>query len=104
RKAKEEQNLGKLMSSAFKTYARDSALDYTVAEQSVDTFAIDVTGCRYAEFYKELGEPDLGFLLVCTADFPVAEGIGPDIELTRTQTIRQGGSHCDFRYKRAAKA
>jgi L-2-amino-thiazoline-4-carboxylic acid hydrolase len=92
------------MSSAFKTYARDSALDYTVVEQSEDSFAIDVTGCRYAEFYKELGEPELGFLLVCTADFPTAEGIGPDIKLTRTQTIMQGASHCDFHYKRVGKA
>ena len=102
--AKQEHNLGKLMSSAFKTYARDSALNYTVVEQSEDTFAIDVTGCRYAEFYKELGEPELGFLLVCTADFPTAEGIGPDVKLTRTQTIMQGASHCDFRYKRSGKA
>jgi L-2-amino-thiazoline-4-carboxylic acid hydrolase len=103
RQAKQEQNLGKLMSSAFRTYARDSALDYTVVEQSEDAFAIDVTGCRYAEFYKELGEPELGFLLVCTADFPTAEGIGPDVKLTRTQTIMQGASHCDFRYHRTGK-
>jgi hypothetical protein len=41
--------------------------------------------------------------LVCTADFPTAEGFGGDIELTRTQTIMQGASHCDFRYKRAGK-
>ena len=58
------------------------------------------TRCRYAEFYKELGEPELGFLLVCGADFTTAEGFGPDIKLTRTQTIMQGASHCDFRYKR----
>ena len=64
-------------------------------------FEIDVTGCRYAEFYKELGEPELGFLLVCGADFTTAEGFGPDIKLTRTQTIMQGASHCDFRYKRS---
>jgi len=101
--AKREQNLGKLMSSAFKTYARDSALDYTVVEQSEDSFAIDVTGCRYAEFYKELGEPELGFLLVCTADFAVADGFGDDVELTRTQTIMQGADHCDFRYRRVKK-
>ena len=101
--AKQDQNLGKFMSSAFKTYASDSALDYTVVEQSEDAFAIDVTGCRYAEFYKELGEPELGFLLVCTADFPTAEGFGSDIKLTRTQTIMQGASHCDFRYKRSGK-
>jgi hypothetical protein len=101
--AKQERNLGKLMSSAFKTYSRDDALDYTVVEQSEDAFAIDVTGCRYAEFYKALGEPELGFLLVCTADFPTAEGFGPDIKLTRTQTIMQGASHCDFRYQRTGK-
>jgi hypothetical protein len=49
---------------------------------------------------KELGEPELGFLLVCSSDFPFAEGFGPDIKLTGTQTIMQGASHCDFRYRR----
>jgi hypothetical protein len=99
-RAKNEQNLGKVMASGFATFARDDALDYEVIEQSEDAFAFDVTGCRYAEFYKELGEPELGFLLVCSADFPMAEGFGPDIKLTRTQTIMQGAGHCDFRYKR----
>ena len=100
RRTKNERNLGKIMASAFATYAREDALDYRVIEQSQDAFEIDVTGCRYAEFYKKLGEPELGFLLVCSADFPTAEGLGPDIKLTRTQTIMQGASHCDFRYKR----
>ena len=101
RRMKNERNLGRIMASAWATYAREDALDYRVIEQSQDAFEFDVTGCRYAEFYKELGEPDLGFLLVCGADFPVAEGLGRDIELTRTQTIMQGASHCDFRYKRS---
>jgi L-2-amino-thiazoline-4-carboxylic acid hydrolase len=100
-RTKNEQNLGKVMASAFATYARDDALDYKVIEQSQDAFAFDVTGCRYAEFYKELGEPELGFLLVCSADFAMAEGFGPGIKLTRTQTIMQGAGHCDFRYKRS---
>jgi L-2-amino-thiazoline-4-carboxylic acid hydrolase len=82
------------------TFVREDALEYRVIEQSQDAFEFDVTGCRYAEFYKELGEPELGFLLVCSADFPMADGFGPDIKLTRTQTIMQGASHCDFRYKR----
>jgi hypothetical protein len=100
RRTKNDENLGKIMASAFATYAREGALDYRVIEQSEDAFAFDVTGCRYAEFYQELGEPELGFLLVCSADFPTAEGLGPGITLTRTQTIMQGASHCDFRYKR----
>ncbi|WP_024513679.1 L-2-amino-thiazoline-4-carboxylic acid hydrolase [Bradyrhizobium sp. Tv2a-2] len=99
-RAKNDKNLGKTMASAFATYARDDALDYSVIEQSQDVFEIDVTGCRYAEFYKELGEPELGFLLVCGADFDTAAGFDPDIKLTRTQTIMQGASHCDFRYRR----
>lgn len=99
-RTKNETNLGTAIASAFATYARADALDYSVIEQSRDAFAIDVTGCRYAEFYKELGEPELGFLLVCSADFTTAEGFGPDIKLTRTQTIMQGADHCDFRYKR----
>ena len=99
-RTRKEENLGKVMASAFTAYARDDALDYQVIEQSQDAFAFDVTGCRYADFYKELGEPELGFLLVCTSDFPLAEGFGPDIKLTRTQTIMQGASHCNFRYRR----
>jgi L-2-amino-thiazoline-4-carboxylic acid hydrolase-like protein len=99
-KAKNEANIGKAIASAFKTYARDDALDYRVQEQSEDAFAFDVTRCRYAEFYKELGEPELGFLLVCSADFDTAQGFGDDVKLTRTQTIMQGAGHCDFRYRR----
>lgn len=101
RQRKNEKNLGTLMASAFATYALGEALDYRVIEQSPDAFEFDVTGCRYADFYKEMGEPELGFLLVCSADFSTAKGVGPDIELTRTQTIMQGASHCDFRYKRS---
>ena len=102
--SKNEKDLGKLMASGLATFAREDALDYRVIEQSPNAFEFDVTGCRYAEFYKQLGEPELGFLLVCSADFPMAEGFGPDIRLMRTQTIMQGASHCDFRYKRFTDA
>jgi L-2-amino-thiazoline-4-carboxylic acid hydrolase len=95
-----DKNLGETMASAFTTYAAGDALDYQVREQSEDAFAIEVTRCRYAEFYKALGEPELGFLFVCSADFAVTEGFGPDVTLTRTQTIMQGAPHCDFRYRR----
>jgi hypothetical protein len=93
-------NVGDKVASAFEMYAAGDALDYDVVNQSPDAFEINVTGCRYAQFYKQLGVPELGFLLVCSSDFPVAEGFGPDIKLTRTQTIMQGASHCDFRYTR----
>ena len=93
-------HLGRVMESAFATYARGNALEYKLVEQSEDGFGVDVVACRYAEFYKELGEPELGFLLVCDLDYATAEAFGPELKLTRTQTIMQGASHCDFRYER----
>ena len=99
-RAKQSRHVGENLTLAFASFAKGDALDYSVRGQSEDTFEVDVTGSRYAEFYKELGEPELGFLLVCSSDAPFAEGFGSEIELTRTQTIMQGASHCDFRYKR----
>jgi len=101
--SRKDKSLGNAVAAAFTAYGKDDALEYNVIEQSQDAFAIDITRCRYAEFYKELGEPELGFLMVCTADFRVAEGFGGDVTLKRTQTIMQGASHCDFRYSRKGK-
>ena len=100
RRANPGTTLGEKMASAFVTYAAGDALRCRVRERSQDVFAVDGTRCRYAEFYKELGAPELGFLLVCSSDFPFGDGLGADIKLTRTQTIMQGASHCDFRYRR----
>ncbi len=99
-RAKESKHVGENMARAFAAFAKGDAIDYSVRAQSQDAYEIDVTGCRYAQFYRELGEPELGFLLVCSQDFPFAEGFDPDVKLTRTQTIMQGASHCDFRYRR----
>ncbi len=79
--------------------AADNALDFEVFKQTPETYEYKVTGCRYADFYKELGETELGFLFVCDCDFHIAEGISPDLELKRTQTIMQGAGYCDFCYE-----
>jgi hypothetical protein len=60
----------------------------------------NVTRCRYAELYQELGLPELGALFHCSRDFAMAEGFSGDIELKRTQTLMQGASHCDFRFSK----
>jgi predicted ArsR family transcriptional regulator len=101
RRRHDESDLGDLLASAFASFSQDDALEYEVKEQSADAFEIAVTRCRYAEFYRALGEPELGFLLVCGADFPMAEGMGSDVSLSRTQTIMEGAGHCDFRYRRS---
>jgi hypothetical protein len=90
--------LGEKMASAFAAFAAGDALQYEVVRQAPDAFEVDVVRCGYAEFYKAIGAPDLGFLLTCSGDFSLAEGYGAGVRLVRTQTIMQGASHCDFRY------
>jgi predicted ArsR family transcriptional regulator len=96
-----ERDLGKKMTLAFEDFAASNALDYEVMKKTTDEFQVNVTGCRYAEFYQQLGVPELGFLLVCSADLTMAEGYAANVQLARTQTIMQGASHCDFRYRLA---
>jgi L-2-amino-thiazoline-4-carboxylic acid hydrolase-like protein len=98
-RAQGASKFGEKLGKSFEAYAAGNALDYEVVKETDDTFELNVTGCRYAKFYQELGAPELGFLLTCSADFPVAEGFGSEVELTRTQTIMQGADHCDFRYR-----
>jgi L-2-amino-thiazoline-4-carboxylic acid hydrolase len=92
------QNLGEKIAAAFEMFAAGDALEYEVVKQAPDAFDVNVTACRYAQFYHKIGVPELGFLLTCSADFAHAEGFGAGLQLTRTQTIMQGASHCDFRY------
>ena len=92
------RNLGEKVASAFEMFAAGDALKYDVVKKTPEAFEVNVTECRYAEFYKRIGAPELGFLLTCSADFSHAEGFGAHVQLTRTQTIMQGASHCDFRY------
>jgi hypothetical protein len=62
-----------------------------------------ITRCRFAEFFRALGEPELGALLICDADFDVAAAGGGEVSLTRDQTIMQGASSCTFRFKFAPR-
>ena len=67
-------------------------------EQSAERLSFNVTRCRYAEMYRALGLADLGSSLSCQRDFSLVEGFNPAIGLTRTQTLMEGASHCDFRF------
>lgn len=82
-------------------WTKDNALRLRVVHDAPEAFAFDVTRCRYAEMYRELGIPELGEVLSCQRDAALIEGFNPEVTLTRTQTIMQGASHCDFRYHTA---
>jgi hypothetical protein len=85
--------------ATLEAWTRDDALRLEVRESAPGRFGFDVTRCRYAEMYRALGIPELGAVLSCNRDSALIEGFNPDVQLTRTQTIMQGATHCDFRYR-----
>ncbi len=80
-------------------WTRAGALELKVLQKNAAAYDFDVVRCRYAEMYERLGIPELGRILSCSRDFAASQGFNPDLELTRTQTILGGASHCDFRYR-----
>jgi hypothetical protein len=80
-------------------WTRDDALTIEVVERSQTTYGFNVTRCRYAEMYKELGLAGLGAVLSCNRDGAFCEGYDPKLKMTRIRTIMGGASHCDFRYR-----
>ncbi len=79
-------------------WRRQGALEVDIIESNAERYSFDVTRCKYAEMYSELGYADLGAVFSCTRDFEFVAGFNPNVNLKRTQTIMQGASHCDFRY------
>jgi hypothetical protein len=83
-------------------WCEGGALETELIERSAERLAFNVTRCRYAEMYRALGLADLGSSLSCQRDFALVQGFNPQIQLTRTQTIMEGASHCDFRFQAPA--
>jgi hypothetical protein len=80
-------------------WTQDDALTIEVLKASDTAFHYNVRRCRYAETYREMGLGEIGHLLSCNRDAAFCVGYDPRIKLERTQTLMQGASHCDFRYR-----
>lgn len=65
---------------------------------SKDAAGFDVVRCRIPIVLAEVGAERLAPIF-CEVDriyFPI---YAPEVELTRTQTLVHGGTHCDFRFR-----
>ena len=87
-------------------WTADGALEMKVLKATDEQFDFDITRCRYAETYKEMGLGKIGHLLSCNRDGTFCEGYDPNITLERKQTIMEGAPCCTFRYTyhKAAKS
>jgi hypothetical protein len=80
-------------------WTQDDALTIEVLKATDTEFHYNVRRCRYAETYREMGLGPVGHLLSCNRDAAFCVGYDSRIKLERTQTLMQGASHCDFRYR-----
>jgi hypothetical protein len=78
-------------------------VQFEICRHDKEALDIDVTSCRFAEFFRALGEPELGALLICETDFDIAALGGHEVGLDRAQTIMNGGPSCTFRYRFAPR-
>lgn len=84
-------------------WTQDDALEIDVLRATETEFHYNVRRCRYAESYRAMGLGPIGHLLSCNRDAAFCEGYHPNLKLTRTQTLMEGASHCDFRYRMEPK-
>jgi hypothetical protein len=87
------------LDASMDAWKKGDAIQVDVLERSEESFSFNVTRCKYAEMYRELGFPELGSILSCSRDFSLIEGFNPYVKLTRTQTLMEGAEFCDFRYE-----
>lgn len=80
-------------------WTKDDALRIETVHRDATHYDFNVTRCRYAEMYREMGLADLGAVLSCNRDGAFCEGYDPRLKLERSQTIMGGATHCDFRYR-----
>ncbi|MGO4835796.1 L-2-amino-thiazoline-4-carboxylic acid hydrolase, partial [Rhizobiaceae sp. 2RAB30] len=71
----------------YDLWTADGALEVEVLEATDETFSFDVTRCRYAETYREMGLAGIGHLMSCNRDGTFCQGYDPDISLVRDHTI-----------------
>jgi predicted ArsR family transcriptional regulator len=83
--------------------ASEREVDVEMRRHDEEALEFDVTRCRFAEFFRALGEPELGALLICATDFDIVAASEGEVSLERAQTIMQGAPSCTFRYKFAPR-
>ncbi len=83
----------------YENWTADGALEMEVIEASDTRFDFDITRCKYAETYKDMGLGKIGHLLSCNRDGTFCQGYDANITLERKQTIMEGAPCCTFRYR-----
>lgn len=71
-----------------------------VVDDAEETYGYNITGCEFAEYFRSIGEPEIGALMTCGVDYAAEELTRSEWEFERTQTRMQGAPHSDFRWRK----
>jgi hypothetical protein len=71
----------------YELWTADGALEMKVIRADAEHFDFDITRCRYAETYREMGLGKIGHLLSCNRD--ILPGLRP-VHPSRPQTDHHG--------------
>ena len=74
-------------------------IEYQIFREDFEALDLNVTSCKFAHFFKELGEPELGAILTCEVDHLIAAVSKQEVQLDIENTIMKGNKLCDFRYR-----
>ena len=78
-----------IMQGALKE-ATASEVEVEIRRHDKEALEFDVTRCRFAEFFRALGEPELGALLICETDFDIASAGGGEVSGLPVQSRQNG--------------
>jgi hypothetical protein len=71
-------------------------IEREVIEDSDKAFELKITKCLWEKVYREAEAADLGYAIVCHADFATAEASNQT--LVRTKTLMRGDDCCNHRW------
>ena len=73
-----------------------------VIDDAGESYGYNITGSLFAEYFRSIGEPEIGALMTCGVDFAPEDLVRPNWEFERTETRMQAASYCDFRWRKGA--
>jgi hypothetical protein len=77
------------------------SLTLDIVEHTEKALEFKVTECLWAVPFLESKEPDakeIGFSLICYADYAAPQAYNPKIRMIRDKTLMQGHAYCNHRY------
>jgi len=86
------------MSEELDALAADD-IEYETLREDSEALEFNVTSCKFAQFFKELGEPELGAILTCEVDHHMTAVSQQEVHLDIEKTIMKEDKLCDFRFK-----